>query len=70
MYNELATDNLNETFSPREILEAFDNLLELAAIGAKQTGTRFDGDDLLKVLQLRRFLQEREREDAELSEGR
>jgi len=67
MYNELTIDNLNETYSPREILGAFDNLLELAAIGAKQTGSHFDGDDLLRVLQLRRFLQERQREYADLS---
>ena len=65
-HTDFPEDNLNATYPPREILDAFDNLVELAAIGAKQAGTQFDGDDLLRLFQLRRFLVVREREDAEL----
>lgn len=65
--NEVSATDLNITYTSGEILNAFDDLVELAAIGAKQAEVEFDGDDLLRLLQLRKFLERRVREDAELT---
>lgn len=61
----MLTNDLTSTYTARELVDAFDDLTELALLACSARQERFEGAYLLKLQTLRRFLLNLEREQAE-----